>query len=365
MGKGRGRGCRGCTTFPVGACRVDVVLPKDHGPWVVPYQVVHRGDPKVVEPLLDAPERQHDENCSGAKCPAAHVRRLDPSALKKSKSSPSRPCRVGRSRLEVPGVALDVAPLDDGPPMNALRAWRRHWFPTCASTYIPSSVWSVRGKIKWRGLGRVNKIFTLIQNLFHHGTRPMQSRDTLQGPHQNLGRMPGQGRSNAATNPECTDAHQQSNPNKKNGCDSNMIPNATEAKLNFGDEKTFREVLEDARLQPRPELPVRRRGRADPGHRGRHNADALMIADHERPRTAAGSLILRPKRTTVRRTLSSGTLVPTRRRPRPRQATAPRPNSTWSASRPSKTTCASLTLINYPNSTPTKTILASKLHALP
>ena len=130
---------------------------------------------------------------------------------------------------------------------------------------------------------------------------PCKAETRCKDPTKTLEECPDKEDRMLATNPECTDAHQQSNPNKKNGCDSNMIPNATEgAKLNFGDEKNPTERYLKMRAYSLAQncQYVGEAARTQ-GVKGGYNADALMIADPRKAKTAAGP----------RRTLCSGTLA--------------------------------------------------------
>ena len=93
-----------------------------------------------------------------------------------------------------------------------------------------------------------------------------------------------------ATNPECTDAHQGSNPNQVNGCDSNMIPNAMEgSKLNFGDDKNPSEGYLKMRAYSLAQncQYVGEAARTQ-GIKGGYNADALMIADPRKAKDGRG-----------------------------------------------------------------------------
>ena len=120
---------------------------------------------------------------------------------------------------------------------------------------------------------------------------PCKAETRCKDPTKTLEECPNKEDQMLATNPECTDAHQQSNPNKKNGCDSNMIPNATEgAKLNFGDEKKLSERYLKMRAYSRAQN-CQYVGEAalTQGVKGGYNADALMIADPRKAKDGRGS----------------------------------------------------------------------------
>ena len=120
---------------------------------------------------------------------------------------------------------------------------------------------------------------------------PCKAETRCKDPTKTLEECPDKEDRMLATNPECTDAHQQSNPNKKNGCDSNMIPNATEgAKLNFGDEKNPSERYLKMRAYSLAQncQYVGEAARTQ-GVKGGYNADALMIADPRKARDGRGS----------------------------------------------------------------------------
>ena len=119
---------------------------------------------------------------------------------------------------------------------------------------------------------------------------PCKAETRCKDPTKTLEECPDKEDRMLATNPECTDAHQQSNPNKKNGCDSNMIPNATEgAKLNFGDEKNPSERYLKMRAYSLAQncQYVGEAARTQ-GVKGGYNADALMIADPRKARDGRG-----------------------------------------------------------------------------
>ena len=91
-----------------------------------------------------------------------------------------------------------------------------------------------------------------------------------------------------ATNPECTDAHQGSNPNRVNECDSNMIPDAVEgAKLNT-EEGVSDEYLKMRAYSRAQNCQYVGEASLTQGVKGGYNAAALMIADPRQAKDGRG-----------------------------------------------------------------------------
>ena len=90
------------------------------------------------------------------------------------------------------------------------------------------------------------------------------------------------------TNPECTDAHQGSNPNRVNECDSNMIPDAVEgARLNT-EEGVSDEYLKMRAYSRAQNCQYVGEASLTQGVKGGYNAAALMIADPRQAKDGRG-----------------------------------------------------------------------------